>query len=296
MNDYMIRATAANDAIRAFAATTRQMVEDARQAHDTTPVCTAALGRLLTGGVMIGSMLKEDKALVTIQVRGDGPAGGITVTADSHFHAKGYVNNPHVQLPLKPNGKLDVSGAVGRGTMTVIRDLGLKEPFAGTIDMPSGEIAEDLTYYFAESEQVPSSVGLGVLVDRDWSVKQAGGFIIQLLPATPDEVIDALEKKLANVASVTSMLEMGMTPEDILQELLGDFGLQVMEKNEVSFRCNCSKERIEKALISIGPKDIREMIDDGKPIDVGCQLCGKDYRFEIPDLEKILKIQTRGRH
>ena len=295
MNDYMIRATAANDSIRAFAATTRQMVEDARQAHDTTPVCTAALGRLLTGGVMIGSMLKEDKALVTIQIHGDGPAGGLTVTADSHFHAKGYVNNPHVQIPLKANGKLDVSGAVGQGTMTVIRDLGLKEPFSGTINMPSGEIAEDLTYYFAESEQVPSSVALGVLVDRDWSVKQAGGFIIQLLPATPDEVIDSLEKKLANVASITTMLEAGMTPEDILQELLGEFGLDIMEKNEVSFQCNCSTERIEKALISIGPKDIQEMIDDGEPIEVGCQFCGKKYRFEIPDLQRILKIQKSVR-
>lgn len=294
MADYMIRAAAAGDAVRAFAATTRQMVEDARQAHDTTPVCTAALGRLLTGGVMIGSMLKENKALVTLQVHGDGPAGGLTVTADSHFHAKGYVNNPHVQLPLKPNGKLDVSGAVGRGTMTVIRDLGLKEPYVGTIDLPSGEIAEDLTYYFAESEQVPSSVGLGVLVDRDWSVKQAGGFIIQLLPATPDEVIDALERKLAGVASVTSMLEEGMTPENILQELLGEFGLKIMEKNEVSFWCGCSKERIEKALISIGPKDIREMIEDAEPIEVGCQFCGKKYTFDVPALQRILKIQTEG--
>ena len=240
-------------------------------------------------------MLKEDKALVTLQIHGDGPAGGLTVTADSHFHAKGYVNNPHVQIPLKPNGKLDVSGAIGRGTMTVIRDLGLKEPYVGTIDMPSGEIAEDLTYYFAESEQVPSSVGLGVLVDRDWSVKQAGGFILQLLPATPDEVIDSLEKKLAKVASVTSMLEDGLMPEDILQELLGEFGLEIMEKNEVSFQCNCSKDRIEKALISIGPDDVREMIDDGKPIEVGCQFCGKQYQFDIPDLKKILEIQTRGR-
>ena len=179
--------------------------------------------------------------------------------------------------------------------MTVIRDLGLKEPFSGTINMPSGEIAEDLTYYFAESEQVPSSVALGVLVDRDWSVKQAGGFIIQLLPATSDEVIDSLEKKLAHVASITTMLEAGMTPEDILQELLGEFGLDIMEKHEVSFQCNCSTERIEKALISIGPKDIQEMIDDGEPIEVGCQFCGKKYRFEIPDLQRILKIQKSGR-
>lgn len=295
MTDYMIRASASDGCVRAFAATSRQMVEDARLAHDTTPVCTAALGRLLTGGVMIGSMLKEDKAKVTLQVHGDGPIGGMTVTADSHFHAKGYVNNPHVQLPLKASGKLDVSGAVGHGTLTVIRDIGLKEPYVGTINMPSGEIAEDLTYYFAESEQVPSSVGLGVLVDRDWSVKRAGGFIIQLLPGAPDELIDSLERRLAGMTGVTSMLDAGMTPEDILKELLGDFDLEILEKNEISFYCGCSKERIERALISIGPKDVKEMIDDGGSIEVGCQFCGKKYTFDVPDLKKIYEIQTAGR-
>ena len=293
MQDYMIRATAADDSIRAFAATTRQMVEDARRAHDTTPVCTAALGRLLTGGVMIGSMLKEDKALVTIQIRGDGPAGGLTVTADSHFHAKGYVNNPHVQIPLKPNGKLDVSGAIGKGTLTVIRDIGLKEPYVGTIQMPSAEIAEDLTLYFAESEQIPSSVGLGVLVDRDWSVRQAGGFILQLMPGAGDEVIDRLEKKIAGLRSVTDLLEQGMLPEDILGELIGDFGLQITQKHEVSFACSCSRERIEKALISIGPEDVTEMIEEGKPIAVGCQFCGKQYRFGVEDLRRILSFQKK---
>ena len=293
MPDYLIRATAADDSIRAFAATTRQMVEDARRAHDTTPVCTAALGRLLTGGVMFGSMLKEDKALVTLQIRSDGPAGGITVTADSHYHAKGYVNNPHVQIPLKPNGKLDVSGAIGKGTLTVIRDIGLKEPYVGTIRMPSGEIAEDLTFYFAESEQIPSSVGLGVLVDRDWSVKQAGGFILQLMPGASDEVIDELEKRISKISSVTDMLGKGMLPEDILEELTGGLGLTITEKHEVSFACNCSEERIEKALISIGPKDIREMIEEGKPVDVGCQFCGKQYRFDVDALKRILSIQER---
>lgn len=293
MQDYMIRATAADDSIRAFAATTRQMVEDARRAHDTTPVCTAALGRLLTGGVMIGSMLKEDKALVTIQIRGDGPAGGLTVTADSHFHAKGYVNNPHVQIPLKPNGKLDVSGAIGKGTLTVIRDIGLKEPYVGTIQMPSAEIAEDLTLYFAESEQIPSSVGLGVLVDRDWSVRQAGGFILQLMPGAGDEVIDRLEKKIAGLRSVTDLLEQGMLPEDILGELIGEFGLQITQKHEVSFACSCSRERIEKALISIGPEDVTEMIEEGKPIEVGCQFCGKQYRFGVEDLRRILSFQKK---
>ena len=293
MQDYIIRATAADDTIRAFASTTRQMVEDARRAHDTTPVCTAALGRLLTGGIMFGSMLKEDKALVTLQIRSDGPAGGITVTADSHYHAKGYVNNPHVQIPLKPNGKLDVSGAIGSGTLTVIRDIGLKEPYVGTIQMPSGEIAEDLTLYFAESEQIPSSVGLGVLVDRDWSVKQAGGFLLQLMPGARDEVIDILEKRIAEVSSVTDMLEKGMLPEDILESLIGSFGLQISEKHEVSFACNCSKERNERALISIGPKDVREMIDEGRPVEVGCQFCGKKYRFDVEDLKRILEFQQK---
>ena len=293
MQDYMIRATAGDDSIRAFAATTRQMVEDARLAHDTTPVCTAALGRLLTGGVMFGSMLKEEKALVTLQIRSDGPAGGITVTADSHYHAKGYVNNPHVRIPLKPNGKLDVSGALGKGTLTVIRDIGLKDPYIGTVRMPSGEIAEDLTYYFAESEQIPSSVGLGVLVDRDWSVKQAGGFILQLMPGATDEIIDELERRLQKVNSVTSMLEDGMLPEDILEALVGGFGLQVTLKHEVSFACSCSKKRIEKALISIGPKDIREMIEEGKPVEVGCQFCGRKYTFDVDELANILSIQEK---
>ena len=242
---------------------------------------------------MIGSMLKEDKALVTLQIRSDGPAGGITVTADSHYHAKGYVNNPHVQIPLKPNGKLDVSGAIGSGTLTVIRDIGLKEPYVGTIQMPSGEIAEDLTLYFAESEQIPSSVGLGVLVDRDWSVKQAGGFLLQLMPGARDEVIDILEKRIAEVSSVTDMLEKGMLPEDILESLIGSFGLQISEKHEVSFACNCSKERIERALISIGPKDVREMIDEGRPVEVGCQFCGKKYRFDVEDLKRILEFQQK---
>jgi len=292
--DYMIRATAADDSIRAFAASSRGMVEFARHAHNTTPVCTAALGRLLTGGVMIGSMLKEDKGLVTLQVRGDGPAQGITVTADSHGHAKGYLNHPHVDIPLKANGKLDVSGAVGKGTLTVIRDLGLREPYVGTIRMPSGELAEDLTYYFAESEQIPSSVGLGVLVDRDWSVKQAGGFILQLMPSAPEEVIGRLEKKLSAIAGITDMLESGMTPEDILEELIGEFGLKISQKNEISFQCDCSRERIEKALIAIGQKDIKEMIEEGKPIEVGCSFCGKKYTFGADDLGKILGYQKAG--
>lgn len=293
--DYMVRAAAAEDHIRAFAATTRQMAETARLAHHTSPVCTAALGRTLTGAVMMGSMLKEEKALLTIQIKGNGPAEGITVTADSHGHAKGYVVNPLADLPLNARGKLDVAGAIGQGRLTVIRDIGLKEPYIGTINLVSGEIAEDLTWYFAESEQVPSSVGLGVLVDRDLSVKQSGGFLIQLMPDTPEEVIAELEERLKHMAPVTTMLEEGKSPEEILDSLIGPFSPKILEKNEVSFYCGCSKDRVEKALISVGADSIREMLEDGEPIDVGCSFCGKSYRFELDDLKRILTYQeSRG--
>ena len=291
--DYMIRATAADNQIRAFAATTREMVETARQYHNTSPVATAALGRLLTGGVMMGSMMKGDRDLLTLQIKGDGPLGGITVTADSRGHAKGYVNHPEVLIHANEKGKLDVSGAIGNGMLQVIKDMGLKEPYVGSCQLQTGEIAEDLTYYFVISEQVPSSVGLGVLMEKDNTVRQAGGFIIQLMPFTPDEVIDKLEQKLTSVTSVTAMLDAGMTPEEILEELLGEFGLEINEKKEISYQCDCSIQRIEKALISIGKKDIQEMIDDGKPIEVNCHFCNKNYEFCVEELKELLKRANR---
>ena len=291
--DYMVRATAADSQIRAFAAVTREMVETARQYHNTSPVATAALGRLLTGGVMMGTMMKGEKDLLTLQVKGDGPIGGITVTADLQGHAKGYVNNPQVILHANAQGKLDVGGAVGHGMLQVIKDMGLKEPYIGSCELQTGEIGDDLTYYFVISEQVPSSVGLGVLMDRDNTVRQAGGFIIQLMPFTPDEVIDRLEKKLSEVTSVTHMLDAGMTPEQILEELLGEFGLEINEKTELSYRCDCSRERIERALVSIGKKDIREMINDGQPIEVSCHFCGKNYKFSVEELKELLKKAVR---
>lgn len=291
--DYMVRATAADSQIRAFAAVTKEMVETARQYHNTSPVATAALGRLLTGGVMMGTMMKGEKDLLTLQVKGDGPIGGITVTADSQGHAKGYVNNPQVILHANAQGKLDVGGAVGHGMLQVIKDMGLKEPYIGSCELQTGEIGDDLTYYFVISEQVPSSVGLGVLMDRDNTVRQAGGFIIQLMPFTPDEVIDRLEKKLSEVTSVTHMLDAGMTPEQILEELLGEFGLEINEKTELSYRCDCSRERIERALVSIGKKDIREMINDGQPIEVSCHFCGKNYKFSVEELKELLKKAVR---
>lgn len=289
MADYIVRATAANHQIRAFAATTRDMVETARAAHNTSPVATAALGRLLTAGVMMGSMMKGDQDILTLQIRGEGPLGGITVTADSRGNAKGYVNNPQVMIPANEKGKLDVGGAVGRGTLRVIKDMGLKEPYIGQTALQTGEIAEDLTYYFATSEQVPSSVGLGVLMEQDNTVKQAGGFILQLMPFTGEDVIDALEQKLARVTSVTSMLDEGRTPEQILELLLGDFGLKIQDTMPAQFSCNCSRERVEKALTSVGQKEIRDMIQEGKPVELSCHFCAGRYTFSVEDLKEILK-------
>ncbi|MCI9306034.1 MAG: Hsp33 family molecular chaperone HslO [Lachnospiraceae bacterium] len=293
MSDYIVRATAADNQIRAFAITSRDMVEKARQIHNTSPVATAALGRSLSAGAMMGAMMKGEQDLLTLQIRGDGPLGGITVTADSKAQVKGYVNEPAVLIPANAKGKLDVSGAIGTGMLQVIRDLGMKEPYVGQTELQTGEIAEDLTYYFANSEQIPSSVGLGVLLNRDNTVCQAGGFIIQLMPYTEDKVIDALEQRLAKVSSVTELLNRGLTPEGILEELLGDLGFTVNDTIPAAFSCNCSKERVEKAIISIGSKEIREMIREGKPIEVKCHFCNEAYSFNIEELKKILEKAKR---
>lgn len=291
--DYIVRATAADSQIRAFAATTKEAVELARQYHNTSPVATAALGRLLTAGAMMGAMMKGEKDLLTLQIKGNGPLGGITVTADSAANVKGYVNNPEVLIHANEQGKLDVGGAVGAGILNVIRDMGLKEPYVGQCELQTGEIGDDLTYYFATSEQVPSSVGVGVLMDKGNTVRQAGGFILQLMPFTSDEVIDRLEAKLSEVKSVTTMLDGGMTPEQILEELLGEFGLEINDTLPIKYHCNCSRERIEKALISIGKKDLQEMINDGEPIEVGCQFCDKKYQVTVDELKGLLKRSSR---
>ena len=293
MTDYIVRATAADNQIRAFAITSRELVEKARQIHNTSPVATAALGRLLSAGAMMGAMMKGDDDLLTLQIRGDGPLGGITVTADSQARVKGYVHEPAVLIPANEKGKLDVSGAIGNGMLQVIKDLGLKEPYVGQTELQTGEIAEDLTYYFATSEQIPSSVGLGVLLNKDNTVRQAGGFIIQLMPFTDDKVIDTLEAKLANMTSVTALLDQGLTPEQLLEELLGDFGLTVNDTIPAEFYCNCSKERVEKAIISIGSKEIREMIQEGKPVEVKCHFCNHAYTFNIEELKVILNRAKR---
>jgi molecular chaperone Hsp33 len=287
MADYIVRATAGDHQIRAFAATTRDLVEHARQAHNTSPVATAALGRLLTAGGMMGIMMKGEEDLLTIKIQGSGPIEGLTVTADSKGNVKGYAYNPGVMLPPNEFGKLDVGGAVGEGVLSVIQDIGLKEPYVGQTILVGGEIAEDLTYYYANSEQTPSSVALGVLMNKDNTVKQAGGFIIQLLPGASEEMIELLEKRLGEIHSVTSLLEEGKTPEMILTYILGGLGLEIMEQTPVQFTCNCDKQRVEKALISIGRKELEEMIEDGKSIEVNCHFCNKHYEFTVEDLSEL---------
>ena len=286
--DYIVRATAAGGQIRAFAATTRGLVEEARGRHGTSPVATAALGRLLTAGVMMGSMMKNDTDVLTLQISGDGPLGGITVTADSQGNVKGYVQNPDVILPPK-NGKLDVGGAVGIGLLTVIKDMGLKEPYSGQTILVTSEIAEDLTYYFANSEQVPSSVGLGVLMEKDNTVKCAGGFIVQLMPFAEERVISRLEENVGKITSVTKLLEEGYTPQRLLEELTEGLDLEITDTMPARFYCNCSKERVERAVASIGEKDIREMIGEGKDIEVKCHFCNTAYTYSVEELKSILE-------
>lgn len=293
MSDYIVRATAANNQIRAFAITSKELVEEARTRHNTSPVMTAALGRLLSGAAMMGTMMKGEKDLLTVQIKCGGPAKGLTVTADANGNVKGYAEVPDVMLPPNSLGKLDVGGALGLGIMNVIKDMGLKEPYTGQIALQTGEIAEDLTYYFATSEQIPSAVGLGVLMNKDNTVKQAGGFILQLLPFTSEEIIGKLEEKIKSIDSVTEMLEKGYTPERILEEILGDFGLEITDTIPAQYSCNCSKERVSKALISIGAKDLQEMIDDDKPIEVNCHFCNTDYTFSVDELKELKKAATR---
>ncbi len=289
MADHVVRGTAADGQIRAFAAATRDLTEAARQAHDTSPVATAALGRLLTAGVMMGAMMKGDKDLLTLQIQADGPLQGITVTADAHGNVKGYVGHPGVCIPANAQGKLDVAGAVGSGILRVIKDLGLKEPYLGQTELQTGEIAEDLTYYFAASEQVPSSVGLGVLMNKDNTVRQAGGFIIQLMPDTQEEVIAQLEKNIRGLAPVTTMLESGLTPGQMLETVLTGLSVEMLETTPCRFYCNCDRARVEKALISIGRTELDEMIREGKDVELNCHFCNSHYIFTPEDLEKLLE-------
>lgn len=347
--DYIIRGTAADENVRVFAMVSKNIVEEARKRHGTSNVATAALGRLLTAGALMGAMLKNDTDILTLQIGCAGPIGGLTVTAGlgnipvkegkteeniiaegdnakksisakngntadnvpiesdgsgkkpsegedltECVNVKGYVNNPNVDIPLKDNGKLDVSGALGAGILTVIKDMGLKEPFSGQTELVSGEIAQDLTYYFANSEQVPSSVALGVLTAPTGEVLEAGGFIIQLMPFAPDDVIDRLEQNIGKINSVTSMLSEGKTPEDIVNEIFTGMDLTITERIPARFYCNCSKERVRKAILSIETKDIEEMIADNKPAEVNCHFCGESYVFSVDDLKEIYAEKTKS--
>ena len=286
--DYIVRASAADGQMRIFAMTGRDLTEKARQIHGTSPAATATLGRLLMAGSMMGSMMKGDNDVLTLQIQCGGPIKGITVTADSRANVKGYVNEPCVVLPPNPQGKLDVAGAVGPGFLNVIRDMGLGEPYNGQTELVSGEIAEDLTYYYAISEQVPSSVGLGVLLDKENFVSHAGGFIVQVMPFADDSVIDEVEKNVKNITSVTDLLSKGMKPEDLVRQLMGSLDVEFLETIPAMYHCNCSKERVSESIAGIGRRDIEDMVQSGETIEVNCQFCGSHYYFNTDELKAFL--------
>ena len=288
MKDTIIRGMAANNQVRFFASYSKDLVETARATHNTSPVATAALGRLLTAGAMMGSMCKNDSDVLTLQIQCSGPINGLTVTANAKAQVKGYVNNPEVMLPPSPQGKLDVGKALDLGVLSVIKDIGLKEPYVGQSNLTTGEIAEDLTYYFATSEQIPTSVALGVLMEKDNTVKHAGGFIIQLMPFAEEELISDLEIRLKDFSSITSLMDKGMSPEDMMNQLFDGYDVVLTDSITPEYHCDCSKERVYKAIMSVGKAEIEDMIADGQPIEVGCHFCNKKYNFDIPDLQSML--------
>ncbi len=283
----MVRAIAADGKIRAFAASTRDTVEEARRRHDTSPVVTAALGRLLTAGAMMGSMMEGESDRLTLKIQGDGPVKALTVVADENGNVKGFAQEPQVLLHANDQGKLDVAGAIGIGILTVTRDLGLKEPYVGTTMLTTSEIAEDLTYYFAASEQTPSSVALGVLMNRENTVRQAGGFILQLMPGVDDETITTLENRLGGLSSVSNLLDSGMTPEEILACVLEGFGVEILDRMPVRFCCDCSREKIKNAVAALGREDLLSLIEDGEPVEAHCDFCGQDYLFSPEEIREM---------
>ncbi|MBP3816586.1 MAG: Hsp33 family molecular chaperone HslO [Firmicutes bacterium] len=289
MMDYLIRGTAANLMVRAFAVDATETVEEARRRHDTSPVITAALGRLLAAGAMMGSAMKGEDDLLTLVIRSDGPAKGLTVTANSKGEVKGYPQVPQVEIPLKAKGKLDVGGALGPGTLTIIMDLGLKEPYSGQIELQTGEIGDDIAYYYTKSEQTPSAVGLGVMVEKDLSVKHAGGFMIQLMPDATEDVISVLETKLAKMPPITTLMEEGKTPEEILMYILEGLDPEITDKAPVCFRCNCSHDRMLQALATLKKSDIQELIDEGEDLEVVCHFCNTKYAIGIDELKEQLQ-------
>ncbi len=285
--DYMIRATAGNAQVRAFAVTSGNLVDEARKIHSLSPICAAALGRLMSGALMMGDMLKGEKDALTITIDGDGPIGGLLVTVNNRGQVKGYVKNNAVVLPNNSEGHLNVGGAVGKGTLTVTRDLGLKDPYVGTIQLYSGEIADDLTCYFVESEQIPSSVGLGVLVKKDFSVMEAGGFIVQLMPDATEEVISKLESNIQGLPSVTNILREGKSPEDLLSMVLEGLDMEITDTMPVSYHCGCDRDRVERALILLGKKELESLAAEDEDIEIKCQFCQKAYTFTPGNLKEM---------
>ena len=288
--DKIVRAISSDGLVQAAAICSRDLTERARQIHNASPVATAALGRALSAASLMGNALKGQGASVTLQFKGGGPLGTLLVVSDAEGNVRGYAVNPQTDLPLRPDGKLDVGGAVGTdGMLTVIRDLQMKEPYVGSVPLVSGEIGDDVTAYFVQSEQIPTACALGVLIDRDQSVKVAGGYLIQLLPGAPDDIIDKLEEGIKRAGAITPMLEAGMTPEDILGQVCGDLGVLFMGTQEVSYKCYCSRQRMEAALISLGRKELSEIAADGEPLSMTCQFCDAVHTFTPEDIQKLLK-------
>ena len=289
MSDYLVRGMTMDGFVKVVAIRSTELVQRAATIHKTTPNATAAFGRALTAASMMGNMQKVDNGSMTLQIKGDGPIGAILCVSDPVGNVRGYVYEPNVPFVEKHPGKLNVGATVGNGTLTVIRDLQMKEPYVGSIELVSGEIADDVTAYFAQSEQTPTVCALGVLVDRDQSVKVAGGYLLQLLPGAPDEVIDKLEEGVRRAGAVTPMLDVGMTPEDILGQVCGDLGVVFMETTEVCYKCYCSRQRVTDALISLGREELTQIRDEGKEFPVECQFCDTRYAFTPADIEELLK-------
>ena len=288
MSDMLLRAIARDAGIQISAAVTTGLVERARRIHDTTPVATAALGRTLTATAIMGSQLKVEDGSVTVQVKGNGPLGAIVCVGDADGYVRGYLQNPSADLPLRADGKLAVGAGVGRGYLMVIKDIGLKDPITGTVALVNGEIAEDLTRYFAESEQIPSACALGVLVDTDCTVKCAGGWLVQLMPGVKDADIDRLEANLAKIEPMTTMLDKGMTLEQIVQAVLDGFAVDFLQTDEIGYRCACSREKVERALISMGKTELGKMAEEQEKSEVTCQFCDKIYTFSREELHELL--------
>lgn len=294
MNDKIVRGTAKDGMIRVIGAITTNMVNDGTSVHECTPLASAALGRMLTAGALIGRTLKGEKEVVTLKINGGGIAKGVTVTAHADSSVKGYIGNPYIELPLNDKGKLDVGGAIGKdGLLYVIKDLGMKDPYVGQVPIHSGEIAEDFTYYFTVSEQTPSAVSLGVLVDKDLSIKAAGGFIIQMMPDADPLLADLLTYRLEEIPSITKMISEGKTIEEILEYIFEGMDLKLLDSIEPKYVCDCSRERIEKALISIGENDLKEIYEDNKEEEVVCHFCNKKYKFTHEDIGKLLESAKR---